>query len=165
MLGFMSPRSYIVLGSVILLISLSWFGWWAFGRSPADQIRDRQQAFLLALEERDWDDVKAMLTDDYADDYGHDRDSAVQDAQQALGSFLSLTIKPEIVQLQAVPGLAMVKMKIRVEGKGLGISDMVVAQVNSIEEPWFFHWHKKGPWPWDWRIVQIHNDGLHVPQL
>jgi hypothetical protein len=41
----------------------------------------------------------------------------------------------------------------------------VISQVNSIEQPWFFHWHKKGRWPWDWKVVQIHNDGLHVPQL
>ncbi len=161
----MSLRSFLVIGGVILLISLSWFGWWTLGRSPEEQLRDRQKAFLLALEERDWSEVKGMLTDDYADDFGHDRDSAVEDARQALGSFLSLTIKPEIVLIQVLPDLAMVKMKIRVEGKGLGVSDVVVAQVNSIEEPWFFHWHKKGRWPWDWRIVQIHNDGLHVPQL
>jgi hypothetical protein len=41
-------------------------------------------AFLTALEERDWGNVKSMLTDDYLDDYGHDRDSAVEDAKQAL---------------------------------------------------------------------------------
>jgi len=161
----MSPRIYILIGSAALLIFLGWFGWWAFGRTPEEQIRARQTAFLLAVEERDWGDVKAMLTDDYKDDYGQDRDSAVENARQVLGGFFSLTIKPEIVQLQAVPDVAMVKMKIRAEGKGAGFSDMVLSQVNSIQEPWFFHWHKKGRWPWDWRIVQIHNDGLHIPQL
>ena len=59
----------------------------------------------------------------------------------------------------------MLKLKLRIEGKGVGFTDMVIAQVNSIEEPWFFHWHKKGRWPWDWRIAQIHNEGLHIPQL
>jgi hypothetical protein len=149
----------------LLLIGLGWFGWWAFGRSPQDQLMARQTAFLLAIEERDWDDVKAMLTDDYMDDYGHDRDSAVEDARQVLGGFFALTIKSQVVQMQAVPDLGMVKIKIRIEGKGMGFSDAVISQVNSIEQPWFFHWHKKGRWPWDWKVVQIHNDGLHVPQL
>lgn len=155
----------VLLFVVTLLIGLGWFGWWAFGRSPQDQLMARQTAFLLAVEERDWDDVKAMLTDDYMDDYGHDRDTAVEDARQVLGGFLALTIKPQIVQMQAVPDLGMVKIKLRIEGKGLGFSDAVISQVNSIEQPWFFHWHKKGRWPWDWKVVQIHNDGLHVPQL
>ena len=156
---------FILIFVVLLLIGLGWFGWWAFGRSPQDQLMARQAAFLLAIEERDWDDVKAMLTDDYMDDYGHDRDSAVEDARQVLGGFLALTIKPQIVQMQAVPDLGIVKIKLRIEGKGLGFSDAVISQVNSIEQPWFLHWHKKGRWPWDWKVVQIHNDGLHVPQL
>ncbi len=156
---------FILIFVALLLISLGWFGWWAFGRSPQEQITARQTAFLIAVEERDWDDVKAMLTDDYFDDYGHDRESAVEDARQVLGGFFSLTIKPQIVQMQTVPDLGMVKIKIRIEGKGMGFSDAVISQVNSIEQPWFFHWHKKGRWPWDWKVVQIHNDGLHVPQL
>lgn len=157
-------RLLFILVPAVLLLSLGGFGWWAFARTPEEQLRDRQQAFLEAVESRDWDDVRAMLTDDYMDDYGHDRDAAVETARQALGAFFSLTVKPRIVQLQVLPDLAMVKMQIRIEGRGAGFSEAVVSQVNSIEEPWFFHWHKKGRWPWDWRIVQIHNDGLHIPR-
>jgi hypothetical protein len=157
-------RLPFILIPAVLLLSLGGFGWWAFGRTPEEQLRDRQQAFLEAVESRDWDDVRAMLTDDYMDDYGHDRDGAVEAARQALGAFFSLTVKPRTVQLQVLPDLAMVKIQIRVEGRGAGFSEAVIAQVNSIEEPWFFHWHKKGRWPWDWRIVQIHNDGLHIPR-
>jgi ketosteroid isomerase-like protein len=157
-------RLLFILPPAVLLLSLGGFSWWAFARTPEEQLRDRQQAFLEAVESRDWDDVRAMLTDDYMDDHGHDRDGAVESARQALGAFFSLTVKPRIVQLQVLPDLAMVKMQIRIEGRGAGLSEAVVSQVNSIEEPWFFHWHKKGRWPWDWRIVQIHNDGLHIPR-
>jgi ketosteroid isomerase-like protein len=157
-------RLLLILIPTVLLLSLGGFGWWAFGRTPEEQLQDRQQAFLEAVESRDWDEVRAMLTEDYMDGYGHDRDGAVEAARQVLGAFFSLTVKPRIVQLQALPDLAMVKMQIRIEGRGAGFSEAVVSQVNSIEEPWFFHWHKKGRWPWDWRIVQIHNDGLHIPR-
>jgi hypothetical protein len=153
---------YILAG--LLLVIACWFGWWALGRSPEQQVLARQNAFLAAVEDRDWDEVKAMLTDDYMDDYGHDRDSAVEDASQVLGGFIMLTVKSEVVFKQVVPDLAMLKVKIQMEGKGLGISDVVAAQVNNMTQPWFFHWHKKGRWPWDWKIVQIHNDELRVPQ-
>lgn len=157
-------RLPFILIPAVMLLSLGAFGWWCFGRTPEQQLRDRQQTFLNAVESRDWGEVRSMLTDDYRDDYGNDRESAVEGARQVLGSFFNLTLKPRIVQLQVLPDLAMVKMQIRIEGRGAGFSEAVVAQVNSIEEPWFFHWHKKGRWPWDWRIVQIHNDGLHVPR-
>ena len=104
-----------------------------------------------------------MLTDDYMDDYGHDRESAVEDASQVLGGFIVLTVKSEVVFKQVVPDLAMLKVKIQMEGKGLGLSEVVMGQVNNMTLPWFFHWHKKGPWPWDWKIVQIHHDELRVP--
>lgn len=153
---------YILAG--LLLVIACWFGWWALGRSPEQQVLARQTAFLAAVEDRDWDEVKSMLTDDYMDDYGHDRDSAVEDASQVLGGFIMLTVKSEVVFKQVVPDLAMLKVKIQMEGKGLGISDVVAAHVNNMTQPWFFHWHKKGRWPWDWKIVQIHNDELRVPQ-
>lgn len=154
---------YLIL-IVVVLSLLVWFGWWSFGRSPEQQVLARQMAFMAALEDRDWSEVKGMLTNDYMDDYGHDRDSAVEDAQTVLGGFLTLTVKPEVVFKQVVPDLAMLKVKIQIEGKGLGMSDVVVGQVNNLTQPWFFHWHKKGRWPWDWKIVQIHHDELRLPQ-
>jgi hypothetical protein len=156
-------RALLILFAVLLLISLGWFGWWVWGRSPEVQVLARQTAFLAAVEDRDWDEVKSMLTDDYMDDYGHDRESAVEDASQVLGGFIVLTVKSEVVLKQVVPDLAMLKVKIQMEGKGLGLSEVVMGQVNNLTLPWFFHWHKKGPWPWDWKIVQIHHDELRVP--
>ncbi|MCX6856476.1 MAG: hypothetical protein NTV80_16415 [Verrucomicrobia bacterium] len=153
---------YLIIIAVVLIL-LAWFGWWSFGRTPEQQVLARQMAFIAALEDRDWSEVKGMLTDDYMDDYGHDRNSAVDDAQTALGSFLTLTVKPEVVFQQILPDLAMLKVKIQMEGKGLGASDYVVGYVNNLTQPWFFHWHKKGRWPWDWKIVQIHNDELRIP--
>ncbi len=158
-------RLIIRIGIFLALIALGWSGWWVFGRTPLDQVLAAQAKFIAAVEDRDFDEVKSMLTDDYADDYGHNRDSAVEDVEQALGGFITLTITQEIVKTQVVPDLAMVKAKMRMEGKGLSaINGLVVAHVNQIQEPWDFHWHKKGRWPWDWKIVQIHNNELHIPQ-
>jgi hypothetical protein len=154
----MNIRHGLILISTFVVLGLGWLGWWVFGRSAEEQLAARQATFLTALEERDWGQVKSMLTPDYLDDYGHNRDSAVEDAKQVLGSFFTLTIKPEVVQKQVLPDLAVVKLKIRIEGKGLGLSEAVISQVNSLEKPWYFHWHKKGRWPWDWKVVQIHHD-------
>lgn len=151
-----------LIAVLIIILGIAIWLWRQCAQTPQEQVMARQTAFLLAVEERDWDEVKSMLTDDYADDYRHDRDSAVEDARQVLAGFFALTIKPQVEVLQAVPDVGMVKMKIRIEGRGAGFSEAVIGQVNSIEQPWFFHWHKRGKWPWSWQIVQIHNDGLRL---
>jgi hypothetical protein len=151
---------------VLLLILLGVGAWWCFGRGPQAEVLAAQAALLKKVEKRAWGSVKARLAEDYRDDYGHDRESAIEDAQTAFGGFLSLKIQGELDTLQAVPDLAMVKMRLRLEGHGLGFSDVVVARLNQLNEPWFFHWHKRGIWPWSWRLVQVHHNELHlaVPQ-
>jgi hypothetical protein len=149
--------------AILLLVGLlGQAAWWCFGRDPRTEVLAAQAAFLKAVEKRSWRAVRARLTNDYSDDYGHDRDSAVEDAERVLGGFLRLEVDGELDTVQAVPGLAMVKMRIRLAGHGLGFSDVVVARVNQLNESWFFHWHKRGPWPWSWQIVQIHHNELHL---
>ena len=154
------------LTMILLLGLLGASGWWCRGRGPHAEVLAAQAALLKKVEQRAWGSVNARLAGDYRDDYGHDRESAIEDAQSALGGFLSLTIHGELDTLQAVPDLAMVKMHLRLEGHGLGFSDVVVARLNQLNEPWFFHWHKRGIWPWSWRLVQVHHNELHlaVPQ-
>lgn len=149
-----------LLLALLLLGGAGWFTWWSFGRSPQAQVTAAQRKFLHAIEKRDWDRVKAMLSDDYADDYGFNRDTAVATAQKLLGGFYSLTLRAEPVKLQAVPDLGMMVMRIQLEGTGAGLSQLVASRVNRVGEPWFFHWHKKGRWPWSWKVVQVHNDDV-----
>lgn len=149
--------------AVMLLLALLGAGaWWCLGRGPQAEVLAAQAALLKKVEKRAWGSVKARLAEDYMDDYGHDRESAVEDAQTAFGGFLSLTVHSELDSLQAVPDLAMVRMRLRLEGHGLGFSDLVVARINQLNEPWFFHWHKRGPWPWSWRLVQVHHNELRL---
>ena len=62
--------------------------------------------------------------------------------------------------MQAVKDVGMVQCRIKLEGKGAGYSEVVMSTVNGMREPWVFHWHKEGRWPWDWKVVQVHHDEL-----
>lgn len=151
-----------VMGALLVALVL-WLGWTlvgVFGRSHEQQVLDAQEKLMRAVERRDWDAVKGMLTLDYMDEAGHDRDTAVEDGRQALAHFFSLTLTHEVTKVQAVKDLGMVHCRIKLEGKGAGYSEVVLSTVNAMREPWVFHWHKKGRWPWDWKAVQIHHDEL-----
>ena len=157
----MLTRRNLVLGLLVALVL--WLGWTAvgvFGRSFEEQVLDAQEKLIRAVERRDWEAVKGMLTMDYMDEAGHDRESAVEDGRQALAHFFSLTITHEVTKVQAVKDVGMVQCRIKLEGKGAGYSEVVMSTVNGMREPWVFHWHKKGRWPWDGKAVQVHHDEL-----
>jgi hypothetical protein len=154
-------RRRFVLG--VLLAAVLWLGWTGvrvFGRSFERQVLDAQEALIRAAERRDWEAVRGMLTDDYMDEAGQDRALAVENGRQALAPFFTLTLRHEVTKVLAVKDVGMVHCRIKMEGTGAGYSEMVVNTVNGMTEPWVFHWHKKGRWPWDWKAVQIHHDQL-----
>ena len=117
----MLTRRNLVLGLLVALVL--WLGWTAvgvFGRSFEEQVLDAQAKLIRAVERRDWEGVKGMLTMDYMDEAGHDRESAVEDGRQALAHFFSLTITHEVTKVQAVKDVGMVQCRIKLEGKGAG---------------------------------------------
>lgn len=154
-------RRFRYLFLVLALAVMAYAGWWVFGRSLNQQILAAQAKFIEAVEDRDWKEVQSMLTDDYMDEAGHDRNTVMEDADRIFGSFITLTLHTEVVDLRAAMNQGTLKMNIKLEGQGLGLSQVVVARANEMQGPWLFHWHHKGRWPWDWKIVQIHHNALY----
>lgn len=147
------------IAAALVVVLALWLAWWLFGSSPEDQLRAAQAALIEAVEDRDWDDVKDLLAEDYTDGLGHTRESAVKDGQKYFAGFFSLTLKTE-PEFVAVKGQGSVKTMIRMEGNGAGYSQAILGRVNQINTPWVFHWNNPGRWPWGWRLNMIHNDEL-----
>lgn len=131
-----------------------------FLRSPQTQVLAAQMDFIQAVEERDWDEVKEFLAENYSDAYSHTRETAIEDAKKYLGGFYTLTVMRQETTIRAAKGQGMVSAKIRLSGNGIGYSQLVLGHVNQLTEPWIFHWSNPGPWPWGWRVTMIHNDQI-----
>ena len=143
------------------LIAAAWLGWWLFGTSEEKQMLAAQAQFLSAVEDRDWKEVKSMLATTYTDAMGHTRDTAVENGEQVLSQFISLTLQTRILHSQARDSQGQTAVSIRLDGQGLGFGPTIMAHVNEMKEPWHFHWHKEGLWPWTWKILRIHHADLH----
>ncbi len=148
---------------VLTLIECLWLAWWIFGRSPEAQVRAAQAKLIEAVEERDWDGLAKLMAPNYTDAYGHNRDTAIQDGRKYFSGFFTLTLKTDQTTLRAAKGQGMVTTMIRLEGNGVGYSQVILGHVNQITEPWIFHWSNPGRWPWDWQVNMIHNDQLRGP--
>lgn len=154
-------RRVFLFSLVFALMAMVYAGWWVFGRSMNQEILSAQSKFIAAIEDRDWTEAQSMLTDDYMDEAGHDRNTVIDDAKRIFDGFLTLTIKTEVIDLRSAVNQATLKANVKLKGYGGGLSQLVVTQANSMQGPWLFHWHKKGRWPWDWKIVQIHHNAVY----
>ncbi len=154
----MNLRLIIRVSVALILIAGLWFAWWAFGRSPEAQVRAAQAKLIKAVEDRDWEEVADFFAPSYTDAYSHTRESAIVDGKKYLSGFFTLDIKTEQMTIQAAKDQGMVKTMLKLEGNGIGYSQLVLGHVNQLTEPWVFHWNKAGAWPWDWQVNMIHND-------
>lgn len=144
----------------LLLVAGLWMAWWIFGRSPEAQVRAAQASLIKAIENRDWSKLEKLLAPNYTDAYGNNHETAIKEGRKYLSTFFTLTLKTDQTTVRAAKGQGMVSMMIRLEGNGVGFSQMIVGHVNQFTEPWVFHWSNPGRWPWDWQVNMIHNDQL-----
>jgi hypothetical protein len=104
-----------------------------------------------------------MICKDYADEWGQGPGEVSATMRQLLSGFFVLSIDQTVISSRVTKGLGYVRATIKVQGNGAGLSGAVMSAANRVKQPWFFHWHKRGRWPWSWELVQIHNDELrHV---
>ena len=142
----------------------AWLAWWAvdtFAASERTQMLRQQAKFVEALENRRWSRIATFVSEDYMDEWGQDKALVQETMKQLIGGFFLLSIESTLVDAPVVTGQGFVKARLKLEGNGAGISGMVVSEANRVKEPWFFHWHKRGFWPWSWELVQMHNDGVN----
>lgn len=153
-------RLLLILVGFLLLTVLGGYGWRTFGRSVEEQLLDAQKQFLQQVEKRNWDGVRAMMTDDYQDEFNQDREAAVDVGRRILAQFYVLTLINEIDGVESMGPRGIVRASIKIEGNGAGVSQMVLTQVNQLQEPWEFTWRNDDGWPWSWQIEKIHQPSL-----
>jgi hypothetical protein len=154
----MNLRRITLVAALLLVIIAGWSVRFLFFQPPAEQLGRVQAKLLHAVEKRDWKTLRFMLADEYMDDFGHDRETALQTAEEILSGYFSLTLKTKTTYQKGTDDVGMVKQKIQIEGTGTPVSQMVTTRVNATTEPWVFHWLKKGRWPWNWKLVQLQNE-------
>jgi hypothetical protein len=143
---------------------LAWGAYWTvktFAVSEETQMLRVQTSFIEALENRKWSKIETMVCADYMDEWGQDKAMVQETMKQLLGGFFFLSIEPRVLSSPVVTGTGYVMTTLKLEGNGAGISGMVMTEANRVKEPWLFHWHKRGFWPWSWELVQMHNDGVN----
>lgn len=135
------------------------------GVTAESQVRHRAEGFRRAL--ADGRSAKAwhMVSPDYRDQWGMDRDQIGSALRDVSRQFLTLRLDWVDPQLAASPdGTMALTTTPRLDGRAISpIGEMMLSTARQLDQPFTFHWQKEGWWPWTWRIVNITNPALELP--
>jgi hypothetical protein len=152
-------RKYAPFVGIALVLWAMWLFWlW----QPERQVRLHTTHFLKKVEQRNWNDARAFLADDFSDRWGHDKNTAMEDAKEVFAQFLFLTIesKTDRCEVHGTEGVA--ETRVKIAGNGQGVAQLVMQRVNGLREPFTFRWRKSGGKPWEWQLVFVDQPELNI---
>jgi hypothetical protein len=135
------------------------------GVTSESQVRHRAGNFRQAL--ADGRSVKAwhMVSTTYEDQWGLNRDQIGSALRDITRQFLSLQVEWIDPQVSAGPDATVIyTATMRLNGRSLTpVGEMMLSLTRQLDQPFSFHWKKEGWWPWTWRLVNITNPALELP--
>lgn len=150
----------LTIGIILLFIIIFCIRLW----QPERQILKHQQHLFNAVESRDWKDATAFFADDYHDHWQQTKPMAISEARQAFRYFFVISIQASSVDCSADGDLGRFSARLKVLGSGAAISEYVKEHVNRLKQPFVFHWKRESWKPWDWKLTEIDQPELRIPQ-
>ena len=152
-------RKYALPAAIVLVIWALWLAWlW----QPERQVRLHTSHFLKKVERRNWAAAKEFVAEDFADRWGHDKNSAMEDARQVFAQFLFVTIENRTDACDMHEREATTHTRVKISGNGGGVAQLVMDRVNSLQQPFTFTWRKVGSAPWNWELTHIDQPELNI---
>ena len=138
-----------------LAIAVAWTVWISLLWQPARQIELHTANLLARASERDWAAVKKMISPEYRDAWGHDRDESLRKADELFNQFFTLKILPTgPMSIRMADGMATNSVPLGVFGSGTPIAHAVMDEVREAAGSFVFRWRKCGSWPWQWLLIE-----------
>ena len=123
------------------------------------QLQLHTQSLLKTIEQRDWEDFEEKIANDYRDQWEHDRPELLRRVRVVVRYTKALRLIPEAPIVQSDGTWS---ARVRVEGEGEMVQ-LMQQRVNSLKAPFNLRWAKQSAWPWDWKLVEVRNPELELP--
>ena len=135
----------------LLFVSVAWlFFLW----QPARQIELHTAHLLSRASGRDWSAVAKMISSDYRDGWGHDREESLRKAEELFNQFFTVKILPTgPMEINEAGGMATNSVPLEIFGSGTPVAHAVMDEVREAGGSFVFRWRKAGRWPWQWLLV------------
>jgi hypothetical protein len=152
----MDFRKYALAAAMLVTLWVLWL--W----QPERQVRLHTTHFLRKVEQRNWNGAREMMAGDFQDRWGHDQSSALEDAREVFSQFLFLTIENRTTDCVISANEAETNTVVKISGRGGVGAQLVMERVNSLHQPFHFHWRKSGRTPWSWELTRLDQPELSI---
>lgn len=131
--------------------------------SPTKGVERQWARVIKAVEKKDEGRLRAILAEDYVDDWGSNREEAVKLALGVFQHFVTLTITREQPTLvMESKSKATTGARVVVRGQGSPVAQMVVQGSEGMTAPTRFRWRRESWRPWDWRLTGLENEDIRA---
>lgn len=138
-----------------LAIFAAWAVWLFLLWQPERQVELHTANLLARASDRDWPAVTEMMSPDYRDGWGHDREESVRKADELFNQFFTLKILPTgPMDVRVADGMATTSVPLGIFGSGSPIAHAVMDEVREVGGSFVFRWRKAGRWPWQWLLIE-----------
>ena len=144
---------------VAVILGLYLFQLW----QPERQLHLHSEHLVTALEQQDWAEVRAFLSENYKDQWGHNRELALTQLQQVLHFARNLHIQTERTIAIAQGDQGTWSARIMIQADDNEVASLIKARINVLEEPFVLQWRRQSWKPWDWQLVGVSNPALELP--
>jgi hypothetical protein len=149
-----------LFGGASLLLAWVIFLIWLW--RPEHQVRLHQRHLFAALEDRNWDRIRSLMSDNYSDRWRHDKEFVLREAREVFRQFIVLQVTGEILEVMMEEGAGDVSSTLEMKGKGGPVAEFAMSRVNALRRPWAFRWEKQSWKPWDWVLVRVDHPDLDI---
>ncbi len=145
-------RARLALAVLALAAAGTLAGWLL---QPDRRLDRAWDGFLEGFATRRAAAVRAHLAEDYADRWGHDRESIGDELRMAFFHLETLQVTATRVRRSRAGDDARIEAVIRAEATGSAFAIDSVGLFNRLEAPFSIEWRRDAGFPWAWRVVRI----------
>lgn len=144
------------------VVLIAWLVWPYLQSDEAQMLRQHSRVLDLAAD-RKWEAVTESMALEYEDQWSQNRLDSVALAEEVFMGFITLDIEWTTEEVTMNGNVAKVRGTVKLKGRGLGASDLIMSRVNEVKEPWVFTWRKDGSGPKGWKLLSLRNTALGGP--
>jgi hypothetical protein len=143
-----------------LLIGLFLIWLW----QPERQVSRHSENFLRTIEKRNWTGVADFIATDYQDQWGDDRTRVLERMREVFRYLRRVRIDPNNAAVRVDSQRGYWNAKIVIDGDPGEVMALVKERVNSLARPFELEWRRQSAKPWDWKLGQVSNASLEIPE-
>ena len=127
---------------------------------PDHQVQLHTAHLLQKIERRDWSGIESAVSQDYADNWGDDRERLLARMREVLRFTRKMKIHciAPIVSAEGRKGSWI--GRIEIEGDNSEVMAEIMQRINSLSAPFELQWTRQSAKFWDWKLTRVHNREL-----